>query len=163
MGQNYYSETNLHITWHCKESAQMLTPQIEPVAHRIIWERLVNTHNAFVHEIGGTETHLHLAITVPPSLTISDLVGQLKGASSHDVNQHFSLRGKVLQWQAGYGVVTFGTKDLPWVKQYIRNQRQHHAAGKTGDRLERIAEAAPGINAGPITGWSRGTSVNARQ
>jgi hypothetical protein len=103
----------------------------------------------------------------------------VKGASSHDVNQHFSLRGKVLQWQAGYGVVTFGTKDLPWVKQYIRNQRQHHAAGKTSDRLERIAEdetplsqrspvngadsgsvnsesvsgfAAPGINAGPNSG-----------
>ncbi len=41
-------------------------------------------------------------------------------------------------WQAGYGVVSFGSKDLPWVTDYIHNQREHHAAGKTHDRLERI-------------------------
>ena len=50
------------------------------------------------------------------------------------------LRGKVLQWQIGYGVVSFGTRELPWVVDYIRNQREHHAAGSVYDRLERISE-----------------------
>ena len=27
-----------------------------------------------------------------------------------------------------------------WVKKHIQNQRAHHAAGKTQDRLERITE-----------------------
>jgi putative transposase len=140
MGQNYYSEINLHITWHCKESAPMLTQQVEALTHRLIRERLQSTANVFVHEIGGTDTHIHLAVTIPPTLLISECIGQLKGASAHDVNQHFAARGKVLQWQAGYGIVTFGTKDLPWVRQYVRNQREHHATGKTSDRLERITE-----------------------
>jgi hypothetical protein len=35
-------------------------------------------------------------------------------------------------------VVSFGTGDLEWVRQYIRNQRQHHAQGSCHDRLERI-------------------------
>ena len=38
-------------------------------------------------------------------------------------------------------MVTFGTKDLPWVVQYIRNQKQHHASGQVHDRLERIEQA----------------------
>jgi putative transposase len=152
MGQNYYSEINLHITWHCKESAPMLTPQVEPVTHRIIKERLLNTPHLLIHEIGGTDTHVHLAITVPPSLMISEFIGQLKGASAHDVNQHFATRGKVLQWQAGYGIVSFGTKDLPWVNQYIRNQRQHHASGKTSDRLERISEIESDSGRSPVNG-----------
>ena len=157
----------------------MLTPQVEPVAHRIIKDRLFKTPDVFVHEIGGTDTHIHVAVTIPPTLTVSVFVGQLKGASSHDVNQHFATRGKVLEWQAGYGVVTFGTKDLPWVRRYIQNQRSHHATGKIADRLERIAEmetiiegrnpvngvdsvrrpeeecsqaGQPGMNAGPTTG-----------
>ena len=44
----------------------------------------------------------------------------------------------MLQWQSGYGVVSFGTKDLPWVSDYIRNQKEHHASGKALERLERI-------------------------
>ncbi len=43
---------------------------------------------------------------------------------------------KALEWQAGYGIVSFGTKDLDWLKEYIRNQKQPHASGSTVDRLE---------------------------
>ena len=48
------------------------------------------------------------------------------------------MRSKVLQWQKGYGVVSFGTGDLDWVKLYISNQKEHHARGGVHDRLERI-------------------------
>ena len=94
----------------------------------------------FVHEVGGTETHVHVCVTVPPTVTPSEMIGQLKGGSSHDVNHALDSREAVLQWQAGYGVVSFGTRDLEWVKAYVRNQREHHASGKTHDRLERITE-----------------------
>lgn len=50
---------------------------------------------------------------------------------------------KVLDWQAGYGVVSFGTKDLEWVKEYVRNQRERHAQRRVSDRLERIAVPEP--------------------
>jgi hypothetical protein len=47
---------------------------------------------------------------------------------------HDLLKQKVLQWQTGYGVVSFGTGDLPWVVAYIQNQKQHHArAPRTND------------------------------
>ena len=154
MSRNYYSEINLHLTWHCKDSSPLLSAHVEPMAHRIIKERLIHTPGVFVHEIGGTETHVHVALTVPPTLTISEFIGQLKGASSHDVNDQFALRGKALQWQAGYGVVSFGTRDLDWVKQYIRNQREHHASGKAIDRLERITELEedPAPSRSPVNG-----------
>jgi hypothetical protein len=43
-----------------------------------------------------------------------------------------------LQWQVGYGVVSFGTGDLDWVANYIRNQKTHHGRGGVHERLERI-------------------------
>jgi len=138
MSRNYYSEINLHLTWHTKESLPLLTPTVEPLAYRYIKHKLVNTEGVFVHEIGGTETHVHVVVTVPPTITPSELVGQLKGASSHEVNQQIGTRDKTLQWQTGYGVTSFGTGDLEWVKSYVRDQRQHHVQGKTFDRLERI-------------------------
>jgi putative transposase len=137
MSRNYYSEIHLHMVWHTKSSLPLLTPQIEPFVHRYLKQRLVNTPGAFVHEIGGIETHVHLVVTVAPTILISDLIGQLKGASAHESNRQFPGR-KVLEWQGGYGVVGFGTKDLDWVKAYARNQRDHHARGTVFERLERI-------------------------
>jgi putative transposase len=137
MARNYYSELHLHMVWHTKLSLPLLTPQVETVAHRYLRQKLINTPGAFVHEIGGTETHVHLVVTIAPTILISDLIGKLKGASSHEVNQKIGLGRKVLEWQSGYGVVGFGTKDLEWVKAYVRNQRQHHARGTVQERLER--------------------------
>jgi putative transposase len=136
MTRNCYSEINLHMVWHTKESLPLLTPTVEPLAHRYLRQRLVNTEGIFVHEVGGTETHVHLVVTIPPTVLVSDLIGQLKGASSHEVNKQIGLNDKTLQWQTGYGVVSFGKGDLQWVKDYMRNQREHHASGKTFDRLE---------------------------
>jgi putative transposase len=146
MSRNYYSEINLHIVWHTKNSLALLTPEIESVARRLLRKRIVDTPGAFVHEIGGIDTHVHLAVTVPPTLLISEFVGQLKGGSSHDVNQALGKRQKELQWQTGYGVVSFGTRDLPWVVEYIQNQREHHARGTVHERLERIEqEESPSV------------------
>jgi putative transposase len=138
MARSYYSEIHLHLVWHTKLSLPLLTPRVEAVTHHYLRGKLINTPGAFVHEVGGTETHVHVAVTVAPTILISDLVGQLKGASAHEVNQKLGQGRKLLEWQSGYGVVSFGTKDLEWVKNYIRNQREHHAQGKVFDRLERI-------------------------
>jgi putative transposase len=109
MTHNYYSDLNLHLTWHTKDSLPLLTETVEPLTHRCVRQKIVNTPGALLHAIGGTETHVHVAVTVPPTLMISEFIGQLKGASSHAVNEQIGLCGMVLQWQAGYGVVSFGT------------------------------------------------------
>ena len=144
MSRNYYSEINLHFVWHTKNSLPLLTPAVEPLTHRLLRKRIVDTSGVFVHQIGGTETHVHLAVTIPPTLTISEWIGQLKGGTSHDVNQQIGKRQKVLEWQTGYGVVSFGTGDLDWVKRYIRDQREHHGRGSVHERLERITQRDDG-------------------
>jgi putative transposase len=141
MSRNYYGEINLHIVWHTKLSQPMLTPQIERVAHQCIRQRIVGWPGAFIHEIGGTESHVHVVVSIAPTITISDFIGQLKGGSSHDVNQ--KVGSKLLEWQGGYGVVSFGTKDLEWVKRYVRNQKEHHAKGEVHERLERTTTEEP--------------------
>ena len=105
MARNYYSEINLHLTWHTKDSAPLLTPQVEAVVHHYVRGRCINTPGVFIHVIGGIETHVHLCVSIVPTILISDWVGQLKGSSSHEANQKMGHR--VLDWQTGYGVVSF--------------------------------------------------------
>ncbi len=140
MSKNYYSEIHLHLIWHTKESSPMLAPPVETFVHQWLKKRIVETPGVYVHEIGGTETHLHLAISIVPTINIADLVGQLKGASAHETNHQFGPHGKALVWQAGYGVVSFGRANLDWVRAYIRRQREHHAQGTIQSRLERVID-----------------------
>jgi putative transposase len=137
MSNNVYSEINLHFVWHVKHSQPLISEAIELRLHRYIRNYALKTENLIFHEVGGIEDHVHIAVTIPPTLKISEWIGRVKGASSHHVN-HELVNRKLLDWQRGYGVVSFGTKDLPWVIDYIRNQKEHHRKGTTVDRLERI-------------------------
>ena len=135
MPRNVYSEINLRITWHTKQRAAVIVDGIEQQLHQYLQQRVRQTPHVICRALGGTTDHLHLAVTVPPTLLVSDWVGQLKGASAHYVNHHIANR-KILEWQSGYGIVSFGTGDLSWVVSYVRNQKQHHGQGTTQQRLE---------------------------
>lgn len=138
MSSHVYHEIYLHFNWHVKDDQMVLTGELEPVVHRFITDRCKRTKGVYFHGIGGTETHIHLAVNIEPQVTISELAKDLKGGSSHDTNQN---RGsQLLQWQRGYGVVSFGKKNLPFVLAYIAAQKEHHAEGKTEDWLERTTE-----------------------
>jgi REP-associated tyrosine transposase len=147
MSRNYYAEINLHVTWHTKDSLPLLVPKVEAVTHHHLRGKCINTPGVFIHEIGGIETHVHLCLSIAPTVLISDFIGQLKGASAHEANQ--KLGAKVLEWQAGYGVVSFGTGDLEWVKGYVRDQKQRHANGKVVARLEPIEAMEKAAQAEP--------------
>ena len=140
MSDNYYSEINLHLVWHTNLSHPFLKPDVEAMTITALREKAASLGNNYVHEIGGTENHIHLAVSIEPTVTISELIGMLKGYSSHEVNRRVGLGRTVLQWQTGYGVVSFGTRNLDWIKEYIRNQKERHAGGKVQDRLERITD-----------------------
>ena len=92
-----------------------------------------------VHAIGGIEDHLHMAVSLPPTVEIAKWIGELKGASAHTIN-HGPCGLNALAWQTGYGIVSFGKRDLPWVAAYINGQREHHRSGRVEDRLERITQ-----------------------
>ena len=139
MLRNVYHEINLHIVWRTKADSPVLIDVIEDRCQHFIVHRAAESPGVLVHEIGGMPDHIHLAVSVPPTLLISEWIGQLKGASSHYINHEIANR-RILDWQAGYGVVSFGAKDLPWVAEYIRKQKDHHQISHIFDRLERIVQ-----------------------
>ena len=137
MSNNVYSEINLHFVWHVKQSLPLISESIEPGLYRFLRSYSLKTDGLIFHEVGGIEDHVHIAVTIPPTLNISEWIGKLKGASSYYVN-HELVNRKLLDWQRGCGVVSFGTKDLQWVINYIHNQKEHHRKGTTVERLEKI-------------------------
>jgi REP element-mobilizing transposase RayT len=102
MSDAVYSEINFHITWHTKNSLPMIRERIEDRLYHYLTHRILETPEVRLHAIGGIETHVHIGLSAPPSLLISDYIGQLKGSSSHYINHE--IEPKALQWQRGYGI-----------------------------------------------------------
>jgi REP element-mobilizing transposase RayT len=132
-----YFDIYLHITWHTKNSAPLIAENVRPKLYAFLEQRARAQKGVVIHAIGGTENHVHIAATIPPTLAVSAWIGELKGASVYYANQRILNRKGALDWQSGYGVVRFGAKDLPWVVEYIETQEARHRERKVAARLER--------------------------
>jgi len=126
-----------HLVWRTKTSMPLLNAKVEPLTHKYLVHRPLQTPGVLVHAVGGIEDHVHMAVSLPPTVEPARWIGELKGSCSHEINHGASGLGS-LAWQTGYGIVTFGKGDLPWVVEYIQNQREHHQRGSVVARLEEI-------------------------
>ncbi|MGH2535591.1 MAG: IS200/IS605 family transposase [Thermomicrobiales bacterium] len=85
--------------------------------------------------------HIHVAVSIPPSILISTVVGRLKGASAHAVNHNGQWTvSSPFAWQGEYGIHSFGENALPTVVAYVQNQETHHAADTLWPGLERTTD-----------------------
>jgi putative transposase len=116
-----------HFVWTTFERTPWLDDGLSQRAYRSMRARAARL-GAFVHAIGGTADHVHVVVSVPPTLAVAACIGQLKGASSHSVNET-SGTGAAFRWQSGYGALSLGERSLPAAIAYVRRQREHHAAG----------------------------------
>ena len=74
--------------------------------------------------------HVHMLVSVPPSIAISKLVQYMKGKSSRKVMMEFAHLKKRYwgqhMWAKGYFAVTVGNLNEQQVQKYIEEQEMHH-------------------------------------
>ena len=134
-----FHEIFLHINWHCHRDQPQISPVVERFLHEFIQNYCSNAKGVRFEKVGGTETHIHLAIQVEPSVLVSDFIGKVKGASSYEINKQHGPN--TLHWQRGYGVASFAKRNLPAVLKYIAEQKKHHQSGTTNEVLEEHGES----------------------
>jgi putative transposase len=81
----------------------------------------------------GVTDHVHLLVRIPTTVSVADLVKQVKGSSSHMLGKRLRVPFK---WQGGYGAFSLSTSHVPRIREYVLNQEQHHADGTTHEPLE---------------------------
>ncbi|MFH1743472.1 MAG: IS200/IS605 family transposase [bacterium] len=133
-----FSEVYLHLNWHCHKNAPMIRPEIESPIYEFIEQYCRKLKGIHFKGVGGTEDHVHLVFQIEPFVLLSDFVGKIKGATSHEMNVRFGA--DTLKWQRGYGIVSFSKKHLSAVLRYVENQEEHHRHGTINNALEVCVE-----------------------
>ena len=137
-----YHEIYLHLVWGTKERLPVLSAEIEEALKHYLRMKSKEIDIDLL-KINGVEDHIHAAVKIKPNQCASDIVKRLKGSSSHYINHEY-LPGNSpysLHWQRGYGVLSFSRKGLPFVLEYVRNQKEHHKNQTTIPKLERMENA----------------------
>lgn len=124
-----------HLVWATKERQPLITLDKEPKLYSYIIGK-ADALGSIIHAIGGIENHIHLVVSIPPSLSIADFVKNIKGSSAHHLNYGLLDSSFTFNWQRGYGVFSLGGKQLNQAVDYVRNQKAHHSQGTTVASLE---------------------------
>jgi len=73
--------------------------------------------------INGTDDHIHLLISLPAKVSLSDAMRFVKANSSRWVSERFNIK---FAWQKGFGAFSVSRSQMDAVFQYIRDQEIHH-------------------------------------
>ena len=93
-----------------------------------------------VHGVAVMPDHVHVAVSLPPSVLLSDAIGQSKGRSSNLVRlRHPHLEEEGFSWQGDYGVLSFSETGLNQVRAYIASQETHHRDNTLDERFEQTS------------------------
>lgn len=75
--------------------------------------------------VNGVADHIHCFIGLKPSMSISDLMRDVKNNSSKFINDKGFVKGK-FSWQEGYGAFSYSHSHIEQAYHYILNQELHH-------------------------------------
>ena len=114
----------VHIIWSTKKRKPLIRPQVENKVHEYIRNQYKNI-GCPVRIINGMPDHVHSLILLNPKKALTEVVKQVKGGSSHWINQNDLIPEK-FSWQVGYASYSVSESICEKVFKYIENQKIHH-------------------------------------
>jgi REP element-mobilizing transposase RayT len=119
-----YTQILYQIVFSTKQRNPGLRKENRPELFKYIWG-VLNKSNCHLYRINGVEDHLHIATHIHPSVSLADLVKDIKIASSGFIKEK-KLFKNFNGWQEGYGAFTYSIKEKDQLIEYVKNQEEHH-------------------------------------
>ena len=124
-----FTQLYLHAVWATWDRLPLITPDIQKNIYSAIIKHCQELRCTMI-AVGGVEDHIHLLTGLPPSLSVSNFIKNIKGSSSHLVT-HDIKPGEFFKWQGSYGAFSVSHDAIDQVASYIRNQAIHHQQKST--------------------------------
>jgi len=108
----------MHVVFSTKERRKLIPLDFRPK----LWAFMAGvckSEKLFAHEIGGMDDHAHLLIQLPPTISLSDAIQEIKTSSSR-------WMGSAFAWQRGFAAYSVSTSNKITVARYIQTQDLHH-------------------------------------
>ena len=128
------SEIVLHIVWTTWKRQPLVTEEIEPAIYRTIQAEAAKL-GCTVLALSGMPDHVHLIVVIPPQVSTSTLMQQVKGVSSSVARELLGSQ-RFFQWNNGYAVFSLSRAHCEAAIAYVQRQKEHHVGQRVWDEWE---------------------------
>ncbi len=114
-----------HIVWRTKCSQRTISESHERDLYAYLLG-ICNKKQCHVYRINSMPDHVHLFLSIPPTIAVSEFMKILKQESSQWMAIHKEMFPHFKGWGNGYAAFTYSAKERSSVIEYIKNQKKHH-------------------------------------
>ena len=114
----------IHVVFSTKNRADLIAPEIENGLFGYM-HGIVENNKSKLILANGTTNHVHLLISLGKTISISELIGDIKRDSSSWIKKQ-DAKFSNFYWQEGYGAFSVGQCEDVIVMKYIVDQKRHH-------------------------------------
>jgi putative transposase len=121
-------DLKVHLIWITKYRYKSLTKE---VGYRVrdILRQVCDKHDIEIIKGRVSKNHVHLYVSYPSKLSVSDMVRYLKGRSSRKVQEEFPQLGKIYWgkhfWGIGYAAFSSGHVTDEMIREYLDRHDNH--------------------------------------
>jgi len=117
-----------HVVWAVKKRFRLIEASMKADLEESL-RRKCRELDVHMLALGINPEHVHCILSLKPTHYIPEVVKELKGFSSHEINRE---KDQFLSWGRGYGVRTVSQRNLSAAIRYVQNQKGHHSADAAG-------------------------------
>ena len=124
----------VHLIWSTKGRRPLLN---EALREKVFSHMKGNAakKEIYLDSINGIADHVHTLVSLKSDQTIAKVAQLLKGESSHWINAQ-NLCNNKFEWQDEYIAVSVSESNVDNIRQYIRNQVEHHRVKSFNEEYE---------------------------
>lgn len=135
-----YTQIYYHIVFGTKYRKPILKKDKRDELYKYIWG-ILNKKRCHLYRINGVEDHLHIFTHIHPSVSLSNLVKDIKLASSDWIKNN-TIFPMFEGWQDGYAAFTKSGNDKEIIINYIKDQEKHHRKKTFKEELQILLREA---------------------
>ena len=127
-----------HVVWITKYRKPVLRGEIAIRLRELIRQTCASL-DIYIVKGHVSVDHVHLLVSVPPNIAVSDMVQRLKGRSSRRLLEEFGELSRQYwgrhMWARGYFAVSTGNVTDEIIKQYIESQGEQPPDGDSNFQI----------------------------
>lgn len=128
----------VHFVFSTKDRRPFLEPSMTDELYPYL-ATIVRANGCECYRVGGTEDHVHFAVRLGRTVSISNLIEDIKTSTSKWIKHRFA---EMLDfaWQKGYGSFSVCRDEVESLIGYIDFQREHHMQVSFMDEYRRLLD-----------------------
>ena len=139
-----YLKIYIHFVWSTKNREPFLNTK---ESRQLVWNHIkenAKQKGIYIDFINGYEDHCHCLISLNIKQSVDKIMLLIKGESSFWINKNKelfpNLNGRKFEWQNEYFALSVSESVVDKVRNYIKNQEEHHKKKTFKEEYDEIIE-----------------------